>query len=57
MTDGSIALIACDLDHFQGPSSDEHGHARGDTVLRETAYVLRKRLRSFELVYRLGASS
>ncbi len=53
VTGGSIALVACDLDHFKD-INDEHGHERGDTVLREAAYVLRKHLRSFELVYRLG---
>jgi diguanylate cyclase (GGDEF)-like protein len=53
VTGGSIALVACDLDHFK-EINDEHGHERGDTVLREAAYVLRKHLRSFELVYRLG---
>jgi diguanylate cyclase (GGDEF)-like protein len=53
VTGGSIALVACDLDHFKA-INDEHGHERGDTVLREAAYVLRKHLRSFELVYRLG---
>ncbi len=31
-----------------------HGHGRGDTVLKDAAYVMRKNLRSFELVYRLG---
>jgi diguanylate cyclase (GGDEF)-like protein len=34
--------------------NDTHGHDRGDAVLRATAYEMRKTLRSFELVYRLG---
>jgi diguanylate cyclase (GGDEF)-like protein len=34
--------------------NDTHGHERGDVVLREVAYEIRKSLRSFELVYRLG---
>ena len=53
LTSAPIALIACDLDHFK-QVNDEHGHARGDAVLKDAAYLLRKSLRSFELVYRLG---
>ncbi len=51
--DGPVALIMCDLDHFKRVN-DEHGHDRGDVVLREVAYALRKTLRTFDLVYRLG---
>ena len=46
-------MIECDLDHFK-QVNDVHGHERGDAVLKEAAYVMRKNLRSFELVYRLG---
>jgi diguanylate cyclase (GGDEF)-like protein len=53
LTGAPICLIACDLDHFKRVN-DEHGHARGDAVLKDAAYLLRKSLRSFELVYRLG---
>jgi diguanylate cyclase (GGDEF)-like protein len=53
LTGAPICLIACDLDHFKDVN-DEHGHARGDAVLKDAAYVLRKQLRSFELIYRLG---
>jgi diguanylate cyclase (GGDEF)-like protein len=53
LTDSWVALVACDLDHFKAVN-DEHGHDRGDAVLKEAAYILRKNLRSFELVYRLG---
>ncbi|MDX6665353.1 MAG: two-component system, cell cycle response regulator [Solirubrobacteraceae bacterium] len=52
-TDGSVAMIALDIDHFK-KINDLHGHARGDAVLQELAYSVRKVLRSFELVYRLG---
>jgi diguanylate cyclase (GGDEF)-like protein len=53
LTGAPICLVACDLDRFK-QVNDLHGHDRGDAVLRDAAYVLRKHLRSFELVYRLG---
>ena len=53
LTGAPICLIAADLDHFKRVN-DEHGHDRGDAVLKDAAYVLRKHLRSFELIYRLG---
>jgi len=48
-----VSLVLLDLDTFKAVN-DEHGHARGDAVLTEVAYALRKELRSFELLYRLG---
>jgi diguanylate cyclase (GGDEF)-like protein len=53
LTSEPVALIACDLDDFKAVN-DQHGHERGDAVLKEAAYVIRRSLRSFELVYRLG---
>ncbi len=53
LTGGSVALVACDLDNFKHVN-DSHGHDRGDAVLRSFAYQMRKALRSFELIYRLG---
>src|SRR6185437_10636782 len=47
------SLIVLDLDRFK-QVNDSHGHERGDSVLREVAYEIRKSLRSFELVYRIG---
>jgi diguanylate cyclase (GGDEF)-like protein len=53
LTGASVALVACDLDHFK-QVNDTHGHDRGDAVLRSFAYQMRKALRTFELIYRLG---
>ena len=53
LTGGSVALALLDIDSFKRVN-DEHGHERGDAVLRATAYEIRKSLRSFELVYRIG---
>jgi|SRR5829696_4292805 len=53
LTGERIAIVVCDIDCFKAVN-DAHGHERGDAVLREVAYAIRKSLRSFELVYRLG---
>jgi diguanylate cyclase (GGDEF)-like protein len=53
LADQPVCLVLCDVDGFKAVN-DEHGHDRGDAALRDVAYELRKRLRSFELVYRLG---
>ena len=53
LTHSPISLVLCDLDHFK-EINDTHGHDVGDAVLRDVAYELRKGLRSFELIYRLG---
>ena len=53
LTEAPVSLVMCDLDGFKG-LNDKHGHACGDAVLRDVAYVLRKELRSFELLYRVG---
>jgi diguanylate cyclase (GGDEF)-like protein len=50
---GVVSLIAIDLDAFKR-INDDHGHDRGDAVLQEVAYEMRKSLRHFELFYRLG---
>ena len=48
-----VGLIVGDLDHFKDVN-DSHGHATGDAVLQDVAYVLRKQLRAFDLAYRIG---
>jgi diguanylate cyclase (GGDEF)-like protein len=53
VTGEPVGVIACDLDHFKA-LNDERGHAAGDAALSQVAYRLRKKLRAFDLVYRLG---
>ncbi len=48
-----VGLIVGDLDHFK-QINDTHGHATGDAVLQDVAYMLRKQLRAFDLAYRIG---
>jgi diguanylate cyclase (GGDEF)-like protein len=53
ITGEPVGLIVADLDHFKS-INDTHGHAAGDAVLKDVAYALRKALRAFDLVYRIG---
>lgn len=53
VTGEPVGLIVSDLDHFKSVN-DTHGHATGDVVLRDVAYLLRKQLRAYDLAYRLG---
>jgi diguanylate cyclase (GGDEF)-like protein len=53
LIDAPISLVLFDLDHFKA-INDGHGHDVGDAVLRDVAYQVRKTLRNFELVYRMG---
>lgn len=53
ITGEPVAVIVADLDGFKRVN-DSHGHAGGDAVLKEVAYLARKRLRAFDLAYRLG---
>jgi diguanylate cyclase (GGDEF)-like protein len=49
----AFAVLFLDLDDFKS-INDNHGHATGDTVLRETAATLSSCLREADLVARLG---
>jgi diguanylate cyclase (GGDEF)-like protein len=48
-----VAVIVGDVDRFKSVN-DTHGHATGDTVLRELAYIIRSQLRAFDPAYRVG---
>jgi diguanylate cyclase (GGDEF)-like protein len=53
VTGEPVGVIVADLDRFK-QVNDTRGHASGDAVLKDVAYVLRKQLRAFDLAYRLG---
>src|SRR5436305_11618067 len=53
LTGQPVSFVSCDLDHFKHVN-DQSGHSTGDVVLREVADVMRRRLRTFELLYRVG---
>jgi diguanylate cyclase (GGDEF)-like protein len=53
LTGGPVSVVLLDLDRFKHVN-DTYGHDRGDAVLIDVAYEIRKSLRSFELVYRIG---
>ncbi|MBW8846624.1 MAG: diguanylate cyclase [Burkholderiales bacterium] len=48
-----ISVAALDVDHFK-KINDSHGHAVGDAVLQQLAQLLRHRLRSADLMARIG---
>ena len=53
LTDQPVSVVLADLDHFKS-INDRFGHGVGDAVLRDVAYAMRRSLRTFELLYRLG---
>ncbi|MBK7171372.1 MAG: GGDEF domain-containing protein [Gammaproteobacteria bacterium] len=48
-----VSLALCDVDHFK-KVNDRHGHAVGDTVLRDVATTLRNHLRETDFLARYG---
>ena len=49
----SLALVLFDIDHFKR-INDTHGHVAGDSVLRQLAFVVKPRLRSQDVLARVG---
>ena len=48
-----VSVVMVDLDHFK-KLNDEHGHAFGDQVLRDSAHALVSSLRETDIVCRYG---
>ncbi|WP_246599364.1 GGDEF domain-containing protein [Clostridium lacusfryxellense] len=53
MNKEKLSCLMIDIDHFK-KVNDTYGHATGDRVLKELAYVLRKNCREFDIVGRVG---
>ncbi len=49
----NVGLIMCDLDFFK-QVNDTHGHNVGDTILKETSDIIKKCVRSADMVIRFG---
>lgn len=48
-----LSVIMIDLDHFKR-LNDQHGHAKGDSVLRDSAAVITRALRDTDVACRYG---
>jgi diguanylate cyclase (GGDEF)-like protein len=53
LTQQPVSVVVADIDHFKR-INDTHGHPVGDVVLRQVAGAMRRSLRTFELLYRVG---
>ncbi|MEM1264096.1 MAG: diguanylate cyclase [Pseudomonadota bacterium] len=51
--DESVSLLMLDIDHFKR-INDRHGHAVGDTVLRQVAQTMTTTMRASDQLFRLG---
>ena len=49
----SLSIVMVDIDHFK-LVNDNHGHATGDDVLRDVAFVLLEKSRESDVVCRFG---
>jgi two-component system cell cycle response regulator len=49
----SLALVVVDIDHFKS-INDTHGHAAGDTVLKEVAGRIANSIRTVDRAARIG---
>lgn len=50
---GGLSLVFLDLDDFK-TVNDNHGHKKGDAVLKEVAGILKKTIRKTDIIGRLG---
>lgn len=51
--DKSMAVLFVDIDHFK-KVNDDYGHAVGDVILREAAALIKRSLRTSDLLCRFG---